>query len=690
MPPGSHTSDIFLAQLSTIRRDLSRDDLIRGVEGAIANQQWATVAAFGARAVESSPGWLQGYIFQFDGYLKLGLFREAAAILDHAERSLGKSDPIFVRRVALSNALFRWDETESAYLRTPQFSDSAGAGPIVFLASLSTKNFEFCRRVLQVSKMPEQRKAQLHADLERDESDWKGIQQDLDNVISSGASLADILSAQDFRLIPALAWRLYQEGRRDIEFFQFATSTVGEEIDSSPRLMFLRQSAAEHHPDRADFASRAARALIQKGRVQEAFKLLDPHVRFQRDNDEFLRLWLRARDAAGARPEDGGVISTPISLSLGADTFSTLEAIRCANIAKWQGDAEAYGMIVSRLARSTWTGSVAKSLSLSSFGSPAAKSRPKPAVAICISGQMRSFSTNWPSIRDNLVSPLGGDLFIHTWDTQSLTPPRFARINRFLPDSVVARLPAYLHNPPDFKKCFPRTYELLVAPLTLRLDRGMLQAMTAATEIAIDAEDTCAEIQNIPERLMFNGKPNQVKMFYKTHACDRLRQAIELHRNRPYDVVIRTRPDLDIEIPHLEYYIAECISHPDRIYTSYLTADGCGDQFAIGSPTAMKVYASVWEYLQEYQRFDYLPGFLDTAAEPLLGQHLLAHGLEVRLATTTKNILMSDLVVHHVDIRDALYRDISEGLHTQDVMPFFNAYVEWHANERLNFSTEEA
>lgn len=686
MPPVTNTSDLFLAQLARAQIGLSREELMKGVEDAISSHQWATVAALGARAVESAPSWLQGYIFQFDGFLKLGLFDEAEAVLNHAEAVIGKSDAIFVRRVALSNAAYRWDATESLYLNSPQFSDSPGAGPIVFLAALSTKNFALCRQVLTGSKMPESRKAQLRADLERDESDWRNIQGELERVAISGNALEDVLCGQNFRLIPALAWKMYREGRRDPEFFRFATAAVSEEIDSSPRLMFLRQVAAEYHPDRADFALRAARAFIQKGRVQEAFKVLDPHVRFERDNTEFLRLWLRSRDAAGATPEDRGIATTPISISLGDDGFSSLEAIRCANVAKWHDNAEAYGMIVSRLARRAWSASVAKSISLAPFPNSQPQIGQTPSVAVCISGQMRSFSTNWPSIRDNLVRPLNGDLFIHTWDTQSLTPPRFARINRFLPDNVVARLPAYLHNPPDFKKRFPRTFELLVAPITMTLDHSTLQGITAAKAIAIDEENTCTAIQDIPQRLIFNGKPNQVKMFYKTHACDRLRKAAEMTRGQPYDVVIRTRPDLDIEIPHLDHYIAESIAHPDRIYTSYLTADGCGDQFAIGSPFAMNIYSSAWEYLQEFKRFDYLPGFEDTAAEPLLGQHLLAHGIETQLVKTTKNILVSDLVVHHIDIREALSQDIAQDQNAEEVMPFFSAYTSWHDHERLKLS----
>mgnify|MGYP007058956247 FL=1 len=101
----------------------------------------------------------------------------------------------------------------------------------------------------------------------------------------------------------------------------------------------------------------------------------------------------------------------------------------------------------------------------------------------------------------------------------------------------------------------------------------------------------------------------------------------------------------------------------------------------------MQVYSSIWDYLKEHRRFDYLPGFIDTAAETLLGQHLQAHGIEVRLIPTVRNSLVSDLVVHHIDIQNTLSQDIHDGQNSQEVMPFFEAYAAWHKSQRISLSS---
>lgn len=687
----SKTSEWGLYQVScrTLPDVRSRDDLKQSVKLAIAANRWADVAALGAKCVQSTPDWVQGYVFQFDGFFRLGLYVAAARVLEEARAAIGDNEQVFVRQLALSNSLFRWDTTLELCRRLPSLAKAPGAVPMAFLAALHTKAFDVCRSILEPGALPPDRLKHLEADLDRDERDWTEIQPILEREISAKRPLAEVLNKQDFRLIPALAWRLYLDGRRDVEFFLFATTTISEEIDSSPRLMFLRQLANLHHPENPEFARRAARALIQKGRTLEAFNVLTPLVRFQRHDPEFLKLWLRARDAAGERPLASELAHTPISIDLSAtseDDFSKFEALRTANSAKWAGDAVTYGSTVAKLGLGAWSESIGSCFNRVPFPTLHQANR-TPKVALCVSGQLRSFSSNWPSIKSNFVTSLSADLFFHTWDKQSMTPPRFARLNRFLPDEVVARLPAYLHNPPEFKKRFPRTFDQIIAPILISVDRQTLATMTEAKDIVIESEDSCSEIADVPDRLLFNGKANQVKMFYKTHACDLLRRQQEIKERSAYDVVIRMRPDLDIAVPHLEHYVQDCVTNRGRIYTSYLTADGCGDQFAIGSASAMQVYSSIWDYLKEHRRFDYLPGFIDTAAETLLGQHLQAHGIDVRLIPTVRNSLVSDLVVHHIDIQNTLSQDIHDGQNSQEVMPFFEAYAAWHKSQRISLSS---
>ena len=72
----SKTSEWGLYQVScrTLPDVRSRDDLMQSVKLAIAANRWGDVAALGAKCVQSTPDWVQGYVFQFDGFFRLGLY----------------------------------------------------------------------------------------------------------------------------------------------------------------------------------------------------------------------------------------------------------------------------------------------------------------------------------------------------------------------------------------------------------------------------------------------------------------------------------------------------------------------------------------------------------------------------------------------------------------------------------------
>ncbi|MHA2215542.1 MAG: hypothetical protein ACXACY_06390 [Candidatus Hodarchaeales archaeon] len=63
-------------------------------------------------------------------------------------------------------------------------------------------------------------------------------------------------------------------------------------------------------------------------------------------------------------------------------------------------------------------------------------------VAICLSGHVRNYTKNLPSINEFLVKPLGADVFIHTWDsigsqiliTRNIVGPTPDESNKNLPD----------------------------------------------------------------------------------------------------------------------------------------------------------------------------------------------------------------------------------------------------------------
>lgn len=131
-------------------------------------------------------------------------------------------------------------------------------------------------------------------------------------------------------------------------------------------------------------------------------------------------------------------------------------------------------------------------------------------------------------------------------------------------------------------------------------------------------------------------------MYASLYQCDLARQAREAQQG-PYDLVIRTRPDLGLSAPlDLAAVRALLDQTPNGVITPKNEVHGYGhrinDMFAIGSSQTMAVYAALSKYIPGYlaQGLIYHP-------ETMLGFHLanqglanLDMGLQVELRKTGK------------------------------------------------------
>lgn len=121
---------------------------------------------------------------------------------------------------------------------------------------------------------------------------------------------------------------------------------------------------------------------------------------------------------------------------------------------------------------------------------------------------------------------------------------------------------------------------------------------------------------------------NQLKMWYKIHACDELRRKKELSSGCEYDLVVRVRPDLSASsvdaVP-----LAMILREPDLISTSYLLPEGVGDQLFVAQSRAMSLAVSVWPFIKGRASSSYFPSQTESWAEILFMQHLGGMGLSI-------------------------------------------------------------
>lgn len=192
-------------------------------------------------------------------------------------------------------------------------------------------------------------------------------------------------------------------------------------------------------------------------------------------------------------------------------------------------------------------------------------------IALCISGQMRTYRECFASHDRNLLQPLAPDVFIHTW---SNTGASWKDADRYggtdLDDEDLRRR----YNP----------RELISETFT----RGLNEHYRGVS---------------VPEALRY-AEPqiykSTIPLFYKIHQCNELKKGVEKKEGR-YDVVIRLRPDLMLlDTPKIRK-IEEGVLYFNRyaLDTRYQVSD----KFLYGDSSTMDAFASLWQLLNHYWRY---------------------------------------------------------------------------------------
>lgn len=212
-------------------------------------------------------------------------------------------------------------------------------------------------------------------------------------------------------------------------------------------------------------------------------------------------------------------------------------------------------------------------------------------VAVCLSGQMRSFKECYPNIYQYIIQPNNADVFLHSWyDEEQLhqlasdtkrTNTTFQRGD----DQELLRL----YQPKAY--CIEKPFSFFNPKMEIPM-----AFMTRAAGMMGEPS---------PNETVYRHVVNTTySMMYSIFKCNQLKEEYAYKNNLYYDVVIKLRYDVIVEQPLLcaEYPI-DAIYYPDLGHPDELIADWIN----MGSTPIMNVHASTFLHLEYIHKFQYFP-----------------------------------------------------------------------------------
>ena len=235
-------------------------------------------------------------------------------------------------------------------------------------------------------------------------------------------------------------------------------------------------------------------------------------------------------------------------------------------------------------------------------------------IALCISGQMRTFRKCYGYLYENIIQVLDPDIFVHVWEKTGITTnARF--VNDIENDTVTHE-----------------TLESLYSP-----ESAVIENFEQKYHTELDGVRIPRQLKKDSE-----GWKGNIPMFYKMKKCNDLKSEVEREHGFRYDFVIRIRPDLMVTEP-----IPEKVFENEEIVW-YLNNDtkagqSISDQFAISSSANMDYYTSVWNHLNKY--WENPMGNEESKWSVRIGERLMQH-----------HMAQSDTITEPLDVQYGILR----------------------------------
>lgn len=463
--------------------------------------------------------------------------------------------------------------------------------------------------------------------------------------------LRRVFSADKRDSFESAVWFFYRSGNRSYEFFCLAICELPHERFLTPRVMFFKLEAYKFHPNIYVFFEKSFQCALNRCDLMYALDIYKNAV---------INIGL-----------SDGVIHAGLKLTaLGINTGMDKEAFWADKLNKFPASHNALSRSYfsaiwnerHREALNIELLAVKHMIELPCTKVPV-KRRKGNKIAVCFSGQLRGSWEDFISSSNSYVNKLDADIFVDIWDESVLAPPRFAQLNRYFGE-LVNILPDEYRAADQFAKKFPKTFKKLTTKHSKKIDLPFFLKSIANSKIrlhsSVDFDFFC---ESNFQKLKIGSNFNQAKMFFLLREVFKSLTIHEIEAKEEYDVVIRCRPDMNIELDSIDRFIDAVRLDRNLVYVTYLSDSGFGDQFAIGSREAMEIYSEVWDRVEEKGEFQYMDYFdpltASRAAEELLAAHLITHGIDVRVIRPRRSLFSAPVIFKEINIYNELLDDIN-------------------------------
>lgn len=245
-------------------------------------------------------------------------------------------------------------------------------------------------------------------------------------------------------------------------------------------------------------------------------------------------------------------------------------------------------------------------------------------VAVCLSGQLRTFEKTWGNIMDNVIIPNNADVFIHSWYDECNMSQHGMDLNRCQSpirkdaDKLVIELYKpkryIIEKPRNFSNSKMKVPDIVIKKTMCCIPDGHHN----------DASNVRSHIVN-----------NTYCMFYSIMKCNEICQLYSHECGIEYDVVVRVRFDITLDkkiVFSQSDYDINCIN-----YIAYSDIDNivC-DWVVFGSPGVMNVFSSIFYFLEVLNSFEYVkqnqrqPNTFHVTSESMWGnEHLIRDMMDI-------------------------------------------------------------
>jgi hypothetical protein len=233
-------------------------------------------------------------------------------------------------------------------------------------------------------------------------------------------------------------------------------------------------------------------------------------------------------------------------------------------------------------------------------------------IAVCISGQLRTFRHCVPALKKNILNRHNCGVFLHVWEKIGSSPKEGK------------------NSPP--------------ATITIDELNALYDPVEAIIEKSGPMDSETLKGIHIPSELI-KAEPihhkGSLPMFYKIYACDLLRQNHEQSNGFEYDAVIKLRPDFIIKEPLPREVLdnLQFLWHSSRMLNPTFQVS---DKFAVSSSSNMTYYSSVFPKLPEYWQEPL--GLNHDEKEHRVGERLLKYHMQCSEITCKTFKMKCDLL----------------------------------------------